>query len=820
MEQLSGLLERLRGVDALTAGCVAGAVGLGCCVSTAYSCVARPKPQGPLAGVVVLDVSVVIAAPFAAAVLGELGAEVIKVESMSMPDSARGLGTSPARGMGGMFVGAGRSKQSVMLNLKTEAGKAAFMELAKRCDVVLQNYRPGAVERMGIDYESVKKVNPDVIYLSSSGFGPTGPYAAGRIYDPIIQVLSGFADTQRDETGAAKLAAQVLFDKASALASAQAVAAALLARERGAGGQHITMSMLDLALQWMWPDLYWNDLWTGSAAPASPPVCETSLCTAADAGKPKASVAEALADPAVAALFETTGGSRGGGFPFFGQFRAPRFPVAFSGTPLGSRPGPPMMGEHTVKVLREAGVAAPVLAEMLAKGEAVSTPGLLRGMAGQAPEGSPARLGALKAAKAFGLWASLQGGCTFTGTPFAARRGTAGPLEPAVAGGGPMAGVVVLDLSELLAGPMAAMILADQGAECVKVELPAAPDASRGLGQQPDAGNTQRGAMFMAVNRNKKCVAVDYTTEAGIVALLPLAKTADVIFMDAPVGECSWQKALRDANPSAVFVVLKKCGGEFAVQAQSGMCADQRDARGNPTFLRTLVNEKSAAAYAAMSASCALLARQRGGAGQTLRVDLLAVALHSMTADVLMNDMWLPATLAKGSGAKAFPTIGTCYQTVCCSDGVYAFTLSLSDNECNDFLTAFEDQVTPEYRQKFGGAWNGKAWDEPGPWASIPGRIADIDNIWIWWRSLVANLTWDEFSRRCEKFGIAHGKVLKQVDVLLDEQVVHNGILRSPEGWGHRVAKPAPSFEKTPCSLRCPAEAVGASNAQFDLPPP
>jgi len=83
-------------------------------------------------------VQVVIAAPFSTALLGELGAEVIKVESMSMPDSARGLGTSPARGMGGMFIGTGRSKQSVMLNLKTTAGVDAFMELAKHCDVVIQ----------------------------------------------------------------------------------------------------------------------------------------------------------------------------------------------------------------------------------------------------------------------------------------------------------------------------------------------------------------------------------------------------------------------------------------------------------------------------------------------------------------------------------------------------------------------------------------------------------------------------------------------------------------------------------------------------------
>ena len=156
----------------------------------------RPKPTGPLAGVKVLDLSVVVAAPLTAALLGELGAEVIKVESIGMPDSARGLGTSPARGLAGLFLGSGRSKQSVMLNLKSPDGLEIFKKLAAQCDVMIQNFRPGAVDKMGIGYEDLKAVNPELIYLSSSGFGPSGPRSSGRIYDPIIQVLSGFANVQ------------------------------------------------------------------------------------------------------------------------------------------------------------------------------------------------------------------------------------------------------------------------------------------------------------------------------------------------------------------------------------------------------------------------------------------------------------------------------------------------------------------------------------------------------------------------------------------------------------------------------------------------
>lgn len=168
----------------------------------------RPKPRGPLAGIKVLDISVVVAAPFAASQLSELGAEVIKVEStptMGQPDSARLLGTSPARGMGGMFMAAGRGKQSIVLNMKTDEGKATFLDLARQCDVVIQNFRPGATDKMGIGYEACKEVNPDIIYLSSSGFGGAGgPYDTARVYDPIIQCASGLADILRTDDGQAR----------------------------------------------------------------------------------------------------------------------------------------------------------------------------------------------------------------------------------------------------------------------------------------------------------------------------------------------------------------------------------------------------------------------------------------------------------------------------------------------------------------------------------------------------------------------------------------------------------------------------------------
>ena len=142
------------------------------------------------------------------------------MEALEQPDSARALGNAPARGMAGAFATMGRGKQSIVLNLKSEAGKQAFFQLVRKADVVVQNFRPGTVERMGIGREDCQKVNPSILYVSSSGFGPTGPLAQSSVYDPVIQAASGVAYFQG---GGSKpsLVSQAIFDKTTALVSAQ-----------------------------------------------------------------------------------------------------------------------------------------------------------------------------------------------------------------------------------------------------------------------------------------------------------------------------------------------------------------------------------------------------------------------------------------------------------------------------------------------------------------------------------------------------------------------------------------------------------------------
>jgi crotonobetainyl-CoA:carnitine CoA-transferase CaiB-like acyl-CoA transferase len=216
---------------------------------------AQTAQHGPLHGIKVLDLSVMISGPLAAMMLGDQGADVIKVESPGLGDFMRYLGSAKG-GMTGIFVNNNRGKRSLVVDLKSEQGVAVLKKLAETADVVIQNFRPGAVERLGIGYEDLKAVNPQLIYVSISGYGPDGPDSGHRVYDNVIQAASGLASVQTDpRNGEPSLFRTLLCDKVTSLTAAQAISSALYARAAGnAEGQHIVLAMLDAAVSFMWPD--------------------------------------------------------------------------------------------------------------------------------------------------------------------------------------------------------------------------------------------------------------------------------------------------------------------------------------------------------------------------------------------------------------------------------------------------------------------------------------------------------------------------------------------------------------------------------------
>ena len=212
--------------------------------------------MGPLEGVKVVDLSVMMSGPLAAMMLADQGAEVVKVEAPGLGDMMRHFGSRKG-GETGIFVTNNRGKRSLVVDMKHPDGVALLHELVADADVLIQNFRPGAVERLGIGYEDLRQLNPRLIYVSISGYGPDGPFSHRRVYDNVIQAASGLASVQTDPaTGKPSLFRTLVCDKVTAYTAAQAITAALYARAMGkAEGQHIVLAMLDAAIAFTWPDV-------------------------------------------------------------------------------------------------------------------------------------------------------------------------------------------------------------------------------------------------------------------------------------------------------------------------------------------------------------------------------------------------------------------------------------------------------------------------------------------------------------------------------------------------------------------------------------
>jgi crotonobetainyl-CoA:carnitine CoA-transferase CaiB-like acyl-CoA transferase len=205
----------------------------------------------PLEDTRVLDLTNVLAGPFCCHQLAHMGAEVIKVEAAGRGDLARQLGADPdlnARGMGVSFLAQNAGKKSVTVNLKHPEGRALFLRLVETADVVVENFRPGVMERLGVGYEVLKGVRPDLVYCAISGFGQDGPWVKRPAYDQIIQGASGVMSITGDADSAPLRVGYPIADTVGGMTAAFAIAAALNARPRGA---HLDVSMLESVLATM-----------------------------------------------------------------------------------------------------------------------------------------------------------------------------------------------------------------------------------------------------------------------------------------------------------------------------------------------------------------------------------------------------------------------------------------------------------------------------------------------------------------------------------------------------------------------------------------
>ncbi len=225
---------------------------------------------GPLAGVRVLDLSAVVSGPLCGQVLGDLGADVVKIEAPN-GDATRRLGMPDECGFTGWYLNFNRNKRGLAVDLKTEGGVEIVRRLAREADVVVENYRPGVADRLGVGYEALRKENQRLIYVAISGFGPDGPYRDRPAYDSVIQGYAGFMPTQGGD-GEPTLVRSIAADKVSGMTATYAILAALFAREKNGGaGQRIDVPMLDSWVAYILPDIFLDRSYADRPEPGPPP---------------------------------------------------------------------------------------------------------------------------------------------------------------------------------------------------------------------------------------------------------------------------------------------------------------------------------------------------------------------------------------------------------------------------------------------------------------------------------------------------------------------------------------------------------------------
>ncbi len=215
-------------------------------------------PNGPLHGVRVLDLSRILAAPFATQFLGDLGADIIKVERPGRGDDTRGWGPPFVTGVDGRptgesayYLSANRNKRSVAIDMADPEGARTIRRLAAKCDVVIENFKVGGLKKYGLDYDSIRAVRPDIIYVSVTGFGQTGPNAHRPGYDLLAQAAGGIMSLTGEPDGEPMKVGVGIADIMCGMYAANAVQAALIHRMRTGEGQHVDVALLDSQISWL-----------------------------------------------------------------------------------------------------------------------------------------------------------------------------------------------------------------------------------------------------------------------------------------------------------------------------------------------------------------------------------------------------------------------------------------------------------------------------------------------------------------------------------------------------------------------------------------
>jgi crotonobetainyl-CoA:carnitine CoA-transferase CaiB-like acyl-CoA transferase len=599
---------------------------------------------GPLSGIRVLDFSEGAQGPYAAALLADMGAEVIKVERPGRGDLMR---ESPPfkNSVSLCCVTINRGKKSVILDLKSPDDIRKALSIARHCDVVLENWRPGVADRLGVGYDTIAAVNPQVVYAASSGFGRTGPYRRKPCMDPIAQAISGLTSISGAPDGEGEKLRFVLADFFSAMITCEGILAGLYAREATGRGQRVDSSQLE-AIMYMQVQRLTEYLLTGVK-----PVPMGSACP----------------EIVPSRAFATADG-----------FVAVETPTDASWTALCEALDEPQWARHTQFASNSARMANRVALEALleakfrtgraarwaAKLEMVGVPcaRVFRTLVDALEDGFLFEAGFVrKLTHPQAGWVLLpEVPWSFNRTPALTERlapdlgehteeilhdCSVGPVarettRGKIRSGGPLTGIKVLDFTQGDAGPFATMHLADLGAEVIKIEPPEG-DWMRALGASVFAGIS---ASFAGLNRNKHGLVLDLNDAASRAQVGKLAADADVIvhnFSPAVADTLGITFSRYSAmNPRLIFCAITAFGSasrlrgkpasELILQALTGVMGYVGSADQPPYRVGMNVAAAAAGVTAAQAVLAALIWRSRTGEGQAIEVSAIIALLSLM----------------------------------------------------------------------------------------------------------------------------------------------------------------------------------------------
>lgn len=596
--------------------------------------------RGPLHGIKVLDVSIMAAGPWTAALLGMLGAEVVKVEPPAGDATRWALPTQ--NGMGTNFMAMNVNKKDIILDMKTEAGRAQALALAASADIIVQNFRVGVIDKLGLGYETVSALNPRVVYCSISGFGEEGPLRHAGCADPIMQAFSGFGRLNGgigEEVEAFRFTGFI--DLATASVAAQSILAALVHRDETGLGQEVCVSMLEAALEMQgtrvaeWLAGAEMPRARGSQSAAFAPdrayrTLDRQIFVSVCSENQWTGFCHALERPALAQDARFLSNTlRVRHLDALDAFVAPLIALrpALWWLRVFERNGVPCALEQHFETIR--------------RHQQVVDNGLIAAI--------PTReWGEISVA---GLpWSFSRTPCEVMPPP-APGEHTAEVLDglgrdagtlpvPTSNGVSSLRGLQVIELAEGIAGPLAGLRLAELGADVIKVET-AAGDWLRGA--YPHAKDEVDAASFVDLNRGKRSIALGTNAHAAKQVLRRLLGDADILITDwtevrlAAAGIGDFAVDSPQLNPDLIVVSVSAWGArgplsampgsELTVQAMAGytryLGAYGEDAR----RLGADVASVGTGIFAMQAALAALYARRRGGGGQRVDVSMWGTLL-------------------------------------------------------------------------------------------------------------------------------------------------------------------------------------------------